>query len=148
MGAASAPPDEFDWIQLTSGEWLKGEIKSLYDRKLEFDSVKLDLQEFDWKDVKQVRGPRIFSVRLAGPVTVYGILQITENKVIVTNGDDQQVFNRDRLFAIVPKAEKRIKCWSGKISFGFNFSCRKYGSGAIQCKGQILNAVLQIRGSL
>ena len=21
------PPDEFDWIQLNSGEWLKGEIK-------------------------------------------------------------------------------------------------------------------------
>jgi hypothetical protein len=23
------PPDEFDWIQLNSGEWLKGEFKVL-----------------------------------------------------------------------------------------------------------------------
>ena len=31
------PPDEFDWIQLTSEEWLKGELKVLYEEKLEFD---------------------------------------------------------------------------------------------------------------
>ena len=28
------PADEFDWIQLTSGEWLKGELKVLYRKKL------------------------------------------------------------------------------------------------------------------
>ena len=116
------PPDEFDWIQLTSGEWLKGELKNLYERKLEFDSVKLNLQVFDWDDVKQVRCAGAFSVRLAGPITVHGMLRINENKVFVTNGVDQQEFNRDRLFAIAPKAEKRIKSWSGKISAGFNFS--------------------------
>jgi len=86
------PPDEFDWIQLTSGEWLKGEFKRLYDRRIEFASDKLDLQEFDWEDVKQVRGSRIFSVRFEGPLTVDGILQVTENKVIVTVGDEQREF--------------------------------------------------------
>jgi len=25
------PDDKFDWIQLTSGEWLKGELKALYN---------------------------------------------------------------------------------------------------------------------
>lgn len=52
----SAPRDKFDWILLTSGEWLKGKLERLYKRKLEFDSDKLGLLEFDWKDVKQVRG--------------------------------------------------------------------------------------------
>jgi hypothetical protein len=52
----SAQPGKFDWIQLTSGEWLKGDIKVLYNDKLEFDSDKLDLLELDWEDVKQVRG--------------------------------------------------------------------------------------------
>ena len=41
---AFVPPlDKFDWIQLKSGEWLKGELKVLYDKKLEFDSDELDL---------------------------------------------------------------------------------------------------------
>ena len=30
----SAPPDKFDWIRLTSGEWLKGDLKVLYEDKL------------------------------------------------------------------------------------------------------------------
>ena len=37
------PPDEFDWIQLTSGEWLKGDFKVMYDYVIEFDSDELDL---------------------------------------------------------------------------------------------------------
>jgi len=39
-------PEKFDWIQLKSGEWLKGELKVLYDKKLEFDSDELNLLEF------------------------------------------------------------------------------------------------------
>lgn len=107
-------PGEFDWIQLTSGEWLKGEIKRLYDDKLEFDSKELKLQEFDWEDVKQVRGPRFFSLRFVGPITVVGTLQVTENKVIVTAGDEQREFKRNQLVAIAPGGEKEIDYWSGK----------------------------------
>jgi hypothetical protein len=40
---AGALPEGFDWIQLTSGEWLKGELKVLYNDSLEFDSDELDL---------------------------------------------------------------------------------------------------------
>ncbi|MGB3648817.1 MAG: hypothetical protein WA992_09825, partial [Desulfobulbales bacterium] len=40
------PDDKFDWIQLTNGEWLKGEFKVLYDYEVEFDSDELDLQTF------------------------------------------------------------------------------------------------------
>jgi len=35
---APPAPDTFDWIQLTSDEWLKGELIALYDGRLEFDS--------------------------------------------------------------------------------------------------------------
>lgn len=87
--------DQFDWIQTTSGEWLKGELKVLYREKLEFDSDELDLQELDWEDVKYVRGHRIFSVRLEGPegpIVVVGLLEVTEDKVFVTVGEDRQEF--------------------------------------------------------
>ena len=57
------PPDMFDWIQLKSGEWLKGELIALYDDKLEFDSDELDNLTFDWDDVRQVRTGRVVRVR-------------------------------------------------------------------------------------
>jgi hypothetical protein len=116
------PPDEFDWIQLTSGEWLKGEFKVLYEKKLEFDSDELDLLKFDWEDVKQVRGARIFAVRLVGPITVKGLLQVTEDKVYVTVGEERREFERDQLVTIAPGAPREIDYWSAKVSLGANIS--------------------------
>ena len=51
------PQDSFDWIQLKSGEWLKGRLKAMQERKLEFDSDELNDLTFDWKDIRQVRSP-------------------------------------------------------------------------------------------
>ncbi len=47
-------PDDFDWVQLTSGEWLKGEIVSMYEEKLEFELTKrLDLDiSLIWDRIK------------------------------------------------------------------------------------------------
>ena len=38
---------DFDWVQLTSGEWLKGELISMYEDSVEFDSDEFDEDE-DW----------------------------------------------------------------------------------------------------
>jgi len=118
-----APPsDEFDWIQLTSEEWLKGELKVLYENKLEFDSDNLGLLVFDWEDVKLVRSHRIFSVRFEGPIVVDGLLQVTEDKVFVTVGEERQEFERNQLIAIASGEPKEIDHWSAKLSLGINFS--------------------------
>ncbi len=116
------PPDEFDWIQLTSGEWLKGELKVLYERELEFDSDEMGLQKFDWEDVKQVRGHQLFSVRFEGPVTVNGFLRVTEDKIFVTVGEEIQEFERNKLIAIAIGEPKEISYWTAKISLGLNVS--------------------------
>jgi len=116
------PPDDFDWIQLKSGEWLKGELKVLYEKKLEFDSDELDLLKLDWEDVRQVRGHRVFSLRLEGPITVNGMLQVNEDTVFVGIGEDRQEFERSQLVAIVPGEPREINYWSAKLSFGLNFT--------------------------
>jgi hypothetical protein len=121
--APPAPPsEEFEWIQLTSGEWLKGKLKVLYEEKLEFDSDKLGLLKLGWDDVKQIHSRRVFSVRLEGPITVEGLLQVNQEKVIVTAGDERQEFDRSQLVAIAPGAPREIDYWSAKISLGFNLT--------------------------
>src|SRR6185436_1400737 len=47
-----------DWIQLKSGEWLRGRLYGMQNRKLEFESDELNDLELDWKDVHQVIAPR------------------------------------------------------------------------------------------
>jgi Protein of unknown function, DUF481 len=117
---ARSIPEKFDWIQLTSGEWLKGDLKVLYDDKLEFDSDELGLQEFDWEDVKQVRGHRLNSVRFEGPVTVVGILKIVDDRVFVITGEEIREFDRSRLVTIAPGEEGEINYWSAVVSLSLN----------------------------
>jgi len=110
------PPadDNFDWIQLISDEWLKGDLKALYDYKLEFDSDELDLSTFDFEDVKQIRTHRPFSVRiedknnLAGPIDLHGFVKMIGNKVIIITDGESKIFQRDQLVSIAQSGQKEI----------------------------------------
>jgi putative salt-induced outer membrane protein YdiY len=119
-GPPSALPEKFDWIQLISGEWLKGNLKVLYDDKLEFDSVKMELLELDWEDVKQVIGHKLYSVRFEGPMTVVGFLKVVDDKVFVTTEKEVLEFDRGRLISIAHGEPKEIGYWSAKISLGLD----------------------------
>jgi hypothetical protein len=119
---AVPPTDKFDWIQLTSDEWLKGEIKVLYNKVLEFDSDELDLLEIDLEDIKQILGHGIKGVRLEGPITVFGELQVTKDKVIITNGDIQKTFDRSKLISITKGETRELSLWSAKLSLGLDLT--------------------------
>jgi|SRR5688572_26902 len=115
-----APPaaDKFDWIQLKSGEWLKGELIALYDDSLEFDSAELDDLRFDWEDVRQVRTGRVVQVRLKDRALA-GRLVIDGNNLQVV-GDTTQQAERAELISITPAARRELSFWSGNVTLGFN----------------------------
>ena len=120
------PDDKFDWIQLTSGEWLKGEIKVMYNFSLEFDSDEMDLQKFDWEDVKQIRSAGYQAIRIepkdgvGEPKTAIGKLHLVGNKVTVSSGDQVFEFDRNRIVSIAKGSTKEADLWTGKISLGVN----------------------------
>ena len=120
------PDDKFDWIQLTNGEWLKGEFNVLYDYEVEFDSDELNLQTFDLEDVKQIRTHKAISIRIEDPelsddpVIVEGILTLIGDKVIMTQGDETREFKRNQLVSIAQTDKKEIDLWSFSISLGLN----------------------------
>ncbi len=109
---------DFDWVQLVSGEWLKGEIKGLYKDSLEFDSDKLDLLTLDWEDVKYVETHIPGSAYIEGHGTVYGYFKINQNSIIVTNGGEPKEYDRSRLVSFITGGEEESDYWSAKITFG------------------------------
>jgi len=116
------PPgdNKFDWVQLKSGEWLKGEIKSMQGDKLSFDSDELDLLEFKWKDVHKLISPHMNTVLIDDGKhreRALGSLWITREHVIV-DGEDTVSYPRKDLFGIVPGVPKEANYWSGKLSLG------------------------------
>jgi len=111
---------EFDWVQLTSGEWLKGEIKSMYNDSLEFDSDKLDLLSIDWEDVKYLKSYRPSHVNIENSEPLTGSLQISGDKVTITDGENVQEYNRVDLISLTPSGEREADLWAIKFTLGLN----------------------------
>ena len=111
------PEDRFDWIQLKSGEWLKGRIKAMQDRELEFDSEELDELTFDWKDIRQLRSPRWLDVLFVDGELVSGPVMITPGEITV-EGTEPRVYARNRLQSLTPGGSKEWNYWSGALSVG------------------------------
>jgi putative salt-induced outer membrane protein YdiY len=107
-----------DWIQLKSGEWLRGRLYGMQNRKLEFESDELDDLEFDWKDVYQVITPRAL-VSYGERESSWGSVRVDREKVTVT-GVEQVSFPRYDLVGIAPGSPRELDYWSGRLNVGLN----------------------------
>jgi len=127
-------PEKFDWIQLTSDEWLKGEFIVMYDEVLEFDSDEMDLHEFDLEDVRHVRTAQIVQVGLVNREVVIGKLYIDGDDVRVI-GEQQRRLHRSEILSITAGEPKEINYWSGKATLGLNV--RRGNSEVIEANGSL-----------
>jgi putative salt-induced outer membrane protein YdiY len=112
-------PDDFDWIQMASGEWLKGEIIAMYDGEFEFDSDEFDLQTVDWEDVRQVRSAQVMQVAFLDDTILTGNL-IVEGDTIRVVGEQDDTRERSQVLSITAGAPKERNYWSGKLGAGLN----------------------------
>jgi hypothetical protein len=121
------PPDsEFDWIQLTSDEWLKGDFKVLYEYEVEFDSDEMGLQKFDVDDVKQLRTHDMKTVFIQGDEgardteILRGMLEISGDEVVLRRAEYEVAVPRESVISIAGGRQKEWDNWSGTISLGIN----------------------------
>lgn len=112
-------PKDFDWIRLTSDEWLKGDLIALYDDELEFDSDELGMLTFDWDDVAEVITHAKQSLRLLDGRIVEGRLHILGNKLTLINGEVQEL-DRYKIISIASSDSGERNYWTGKIGLGIN----------------------------
>ena len=112
-------PDEWDWIQLTSGEWLKGEIIAMYDENLEFDSDELDEMTLDWGDIQEIRSGGTMQIGFLKDVVATGKLFV-DGDIVRVMGEEDQSFPRSDLLTITADTPKEINHWAGKITLGAN----------------------------
>ena len=115
------PPasSKWDWLQLTSGEWVKGDLEMLRDRTVHFDSDKLDDLKIDWEDVKafHLRKPHIF--RMESDENVRGIGVMRDDVLVVTTDAGERTFPRAEVISIVPGDGSELDYWSAYASASF-----------------------------
>lgn len=114
-------PDDFDWVQLKSGEWLKGELIAMYDEELEFDSEEFDEQTLDWEDVRQIRTANLMQVAFLDGTIVLGELHLDGDSVLVI-GEEEYRSSRSQILSITIGAFRGWNFWSGRIGAGLNKS--------------------------
>jgi len=114
------PPGDYSWIQLDSGEWLKGEIIALYDESLRFDSDHFDQIDIDLDDIISLHSRGRFVISLHQDRAVQGVLNIRGQQITVTREDEKLEFDRTELVSITPSAERERDRWAGDISMGMN----------------------------
>lgn len=106
--------DDDEWIRLKSGEWLKGEFKTLNRDSVEFESDELDNLSLDWKDIDEVITTRPYTLVKADRVQVVGDVRIQDGEVYVHNGDQVTRFPRKDLMRMIPLGEG-LANWSGSV---------------------------------
>ncbi|MDG1049566.1 MAG: DUF481 domain-containing protein [Planctomycetota bacterium] len=125
--AADVPPpprevtlkldDGADWIQIVSGEWLRGEILRIRDGSLDFDSDELDEQTFDAEDVLRIVTPnhqvvltedgRIFEGELSADKTSFWV-----------EGEKTIKLDRAEVLSVLAVEGGGVSTWSGEVSAG------------------------------
>src|SRR5262249_37448276 len=107
------------WIQLKSGEWLKGHLKYVQDKKVQFESDELEDLTLDLKDVRQIHSGRAMFTKFDGREQVYGTVTLS-NELVEVIGPEQLKLPRAQLEGIAPGGARKIEFWSEKALIGFN----------------------------
>ncbi len=118
--APEGMPTDFDWIRLPSDEWLKGEIVSMYEGTLEFDSDELDELTFDFADIKEIRTSRVVQVGFEKREPAIGMMHMDGDTVTVTGDAGEVQFDRSDILTIIVGTPKEINYWSAYATVGGN----------------------------
>lgn len=114
------PPGDYTWIQLTSDEWLKGELIAIYDETLVFDSDNLGNLSLDLEDVRHLIGYGSFEVTLLDRGAINGELRIHDQQIIITVAGETLQRPVADVIAITKSADREIDRWTGDIGLGLN----------------------------
>jgi hypothetical protein len=140
--------DTYDWLRLTSGEWLKGELKRMREDDIEFDSDKLDLVSFSWDKVDQLHSPRVNTYVFGGKMDVVGRGVITKDKVLVETTEGVKSYPRSELLSIVRGEPRERNWWSTRLSAGFSGSAGNTSQGQFNGHWDLRRADQRTRSEL
>ena len=111
--------DGKDWLRLTSGEWLRGNLNWMRDRDFEFDGDKTDLIRKGWSNVDQLHSPQIKTYVFRNRVDAVGPAMITKDEVIVQTDEGVRTFPRSELLSILQGGTRERDWWAFEVGAGF-----------------------------
>jgi hypothetical protein len=110
----------FDWVQIDSGEWLRGEFVRLQDETLYFDSEEFDDVELDWGDISALVSSGSHTFRIEGREPAQGEFEMRNGVVYIDTGTEQIEVASVEVLALIPGEGRELDFWSFKASLSFS----------------------------
>ena len=112
--------DGFTWVQLVSGEWMKGEIKDLRDGKMTFESDELDEFDYDWVDVLAVisSAPHTITTWEREVHTGFIVARRGNIRVLGSEGELIASVHPDDVSSMIQGRPREKNYWSGLLNVG------------------------------
>ena len=123
--------DTKDWLRLTSGEWLRGDLNWMRNGDFEFDGDKTDLMRKGWSNVDQLHSPQVKTYVFRGRVDAMGRAMITKDEVIVITDDGIRTFPRSELLSILKGGARERDWWVFEVGAGFTGAFGNSNQGSL-----------------
>lgn len=123
--------DTFDWLRLSSGEWIKGEFHWMRDQEFEFDSVDLGIVTEGWEKMTRLHAPRVHTYAFVDGTDLIGRAVITPDKIIVETADGVVSMPRDEILGVVDGGRRERDFWYMSLGAGFSGTMGNSSQGSL-----------------
>jgi len=110
----------WDWVHLSSGEWLRGEFKRMRKKRFSFRSTRMKTQTLDWKHVKAFCFPGNTRFILEDHTVMAGQGRLVDGLLTVSTDEITQTAPREDIWAILPGLPRELNRWRSKLSVGLD----------------------------
>jgi putative salt-induced outer membrane protein YdiY len=139
--APTAPlPDgelDFDWVRLTNGEWLKGELISLRDADLVFDSDEFGEQSLKLEDIEELYTMGPVTLVFQNNDTAVSRISVVGDTIMLR--DTGEEFSRSSILSIIPAEATWWGLWEGKLSVSLASRSGNTNQTDLQIRADLVN---------
>lgn len=112
---------EYDWIEVSSGEWLKGRIRWMVGEKLTFRSVSTGVQILPIHAVQRMETHRLMRFLLDDQKVIVGRMTFADGDFSVVQGQSTRRVPADAVAVMTPVPVNELQNWEAKVSLGIQY---------------------------
>ncbi|MCG3149108.1 MAG: hypothetical protein PCFJNLEI_02567 [Verrucomicrobiae bacterium] len=125
--------DGYDWMQLKSGEWLRGWLQYVQNKKVGFDSDELEELTLKLKNVRSLYTVKPMYAKFDNHEPVHGLITLSNEVVYV----DEVGRARADLIGITPSGQAGLPHWTGRFVAGLNLRAGNTESADLNVRGEL-----------
>ncbi|MDH3819437.1 MAG: hypothetical protein OES21_12520, partial [Myxococcales bacterium] len=122
VGIALGFADDSDWIGTTSGEWVRGNIDSMREDNMEFDSDEFGALDINMREVAEVHAASLNTYVFDDRSALLGPAMITTTQIAVQTETGVVVRPRSELSRIIEGGARELDNWSFDLDLGLGLN--------------------------